>query len=121
LLKGINGEAAPVEITQNQWLGGGGGVRVYYPTTDCSGQGYIPFLEGSLVASTVGGYNTAGTLTSTTLWLQSGPPVTLFFQTYRSNDTCFGVAVPAYATQVPATPTTLMDQFVFPFSLRAVQ
>jgi len=121
LLKGPNGEAAPVEITQNQWLGGGGGVHVYYPSTDCSGQGYIPFLEGSLIAATVGGYNTAGTLTSTTLWVQSGPPTTLFFQTYRSNNGCSPIGVPANAPAVPATPTTLMDQFVFPFSLRAVQ
>ena len=118
LLKGPNGEAAPVEITKNQWLGAGGGVHVYYPTTDCSGQGYIPFLEGSLVAATVGGYNTAGTVSKTTLWVQSGPPATLFFQTYRKNDTCAPIDVPATATHVPVTPTTLMDQFVFPFSLR---
>ena len=120
LLAGPNGEAAPVEISRNQWLGAGGGVYVYYPTTDCSGQGYIPFSEGSLVAATVGGLNTATTLWRPTLWVQTGPPATLFFKSYRY-DTCAPIDVPATATAVPATPTTLMEQFVFPFSIRLVR
>jgi hypothetical protein len=118
LLAGPDGEAAPIIVRRNQWSGTNSVFR-YYASTDCSGQAYIPFFEDSLVPATAGGYMSTLEWWRTTLWVQSGPPETHTFQSW-AYDTCAPIA-PSTGTLVPATPTTLMDEFVFPFSVRVVR